>query len=112
MSSLSLVPVFVVFLAFQRRGGFFEFVLILRVDQRAQRFEQVETTVPEAYDLLLRGVEEFNFFTREAMARSRALFKQAVELDPDYARALANIALTYSTDVNFFNNPGFLIGCC
>jgi adenylate cyclase len=67
-----------------------------------KRFDQVETTVAGAYDLLLRGVERYNVFNREAMVDSRDLFKQAAALDPNYARAYANIALTYETEVNFF----------
>ena len=65
------------------------------------RFDLVETTNPEAYDLLLRGIEEYNRFARETIADARDLFEQAAALDPDYARAYANIALTYGTEVNF-----------
>jgi adenylate cyclase len=67
-----------------------------------ERFDQVETTVTGAYDLVLRGVERYNVFNSEAVADARKLFKQAAALDPDYARAYANIALTYATEVNFF----------
>jgi adenylate cyclase len=67
-----------------------------------ERFDQVETTVADAYDILLRGVERYNVFDREAMVEARELFKQAAVLDPNYARAYANIALTYATEVNFF----------
>ena len=65
------------------------------------RFDQVETSVPEAYDKLLRGVELFNVYNREAVAESRELFRQAAELDPNYARAWANIAFTHATEVSF-----------
>ena len=66
------------------------------------RFDQVETTVPEAYDLLLQGVELYNSFNRDSVIESRELFKRATQLDPNYARAWANVALTYATEVNFF----------
>jgi adenylate cyclase len=66
-----------------------------------KRFDKVETTNPEAYDLMLRGIEEYNRFTRENIERSREIFEQAAVLDPVYARAYANIALTYATVVNF-----------
>ena len=65
-----------------------------------QRLEQAETTSAEAYDLLLRGIEQFNRRTRETNAEARDLFTRAAILDPDYARAYANIALTYGTEVN------------
>jgi len=67
-----------------------------------QRFDQVETTSPEAYDVLLRGIEQYNTFNIDAIAEARELFKQATTIDPNYARAYANIALTYVTEINFF----------
>ncbi|MDJ0778975.1 MAG: tetratricopeptide repeat protein [Gammaproteobacteria bacterium] len=67
-----------------------------------KQFSRVETTVPEAYDLLLRGIELYNVYTREGMVESRDLFQRAAELDPNYARAYANIALTHATEVNFY----------
>ena len=66
-----------------------------------QRFEKVETVSPEAYDWLLRGVEQYNAFTRESVREARVFFLRAIEIDPDYARAYANVALTYSSEVNF-----------
>jgi adenylate cyclase len=65
-----------------------------------QRLEQAETTSAEAYDLLLRGIERFNRRTRETNTEARDLFTRAAILDPEYARAYANIALTYGTEVN------------
>lgn len=73
----------------------------LTVDDE-QRIDQVETASPEAYDLLLRGNERYNLFTAESILEARELYRRAVAVDPDYARAYANIALTYATAVNFF----------
>jgi len=73
----------------------------LTEDEEA-RMGRVETTVPEAYDVLLRGVERYNTFTRESNLEARQLFERAARIDPNYARAYANIALTYATEVNFF----------
>ncbi len=67
-----------------------------------KRFDHVETTVADAYDLVLRGVERYNVFNRDAVVEARDLFEQAAALDPNYARAYANIALSYATEVNFF----------
>jgi len=67
-----------------------------------ERFERVETTSPEAYDVLLRGIEQYNTFTIDTVAEARELFKQAAAIDPNYARAYANIALTHVTEINFF----------
>ena len=82
-----------------------EIVAALKVELTAadeQRIEQVETASPEAYDILLRGNELYNTFTHESVVAARELYRQAVEIDPLYARAHANIALTYATTVNFF----------
>ncbi|MDH3631638.1 MAG: adenylate/guanylate cyclase domain-containing protein [Gammaproteobacteria bacterium] len=67
-----------------------------------QRFDRVETTSPEAYDVLLRGIKQYNTFSSDATVEARELFKQATIIDPNYARAYANIALTHVTDINFF----------
>lgn len=66
-----------------------------------RRFDKAETDNPEAYDLMLRGVEEYNQFTAANILRARAFFERAAELDPKYARAYANVALTHATAVNF-----------
>jgi len=74
-------------------------VKLTAADRR--QFEKVETNIPEAYDLMLRGVEEYNRFSSENVARAREYFERAAALDPNYARAYANIALTLATEVNF-----------
>jgi len=63
--------------------------------------EQVETDSPEAYDLLLLGLEQFHRFTRESNIEARELFKRAATIDPGYARAYANISMTHSSDALF-----------
>lgn len=40
---------------------------------------------PEAYDLLLRGLERFRRFTRETNAEAREFFARAAGIDPTYA---------------------------
>jgi adenylate cyclase len=49
----------------------------------------------EAYDYFLRGTEYSRQFTKEANAQARQMFERAVELDPQYALAYANIGWTY-----------------
>jgi len=56
---------------------------------------------PEAYDLLLRGLEFFRRFTKETNAEARDYFKRALAIDPRFARAHANIALTIAMDLQF-----------
>ncbi len=69
--------------------------------EEKQQFNQAAQSNPEAYDLLLRGLEQFRRFTRETNAAARDLFKRAIDYDPDFARAYANVALTHGIDVQF-----------
>ena len=48
-----------------------------------------------AYDLVLRGRSLAHQLTRSANRQARALFESAVELDPDYALAYAELGWTY-----------------
>jgi adenylate cyclase len=66
-----------------------------------ERLGKAETSSPDAYDILLRGLELHQRFIRESNVQARDLFKQAIALDTNYARAYANVALTHAVDVNF-----------
>lgn len=66
-----------------------------------QRLGQTAHTNPEAYDLLLRGLESFRRFTRDTNIEARQFFLRAIEHDPDYARAHADVGLTYAMDWQF-----------
>jgi adenylate cyclase len=59
------------------------------------------TASPAAYDRLLRGLHEFRTFTREGNFAARRYFREAIELDPGYARAYADVALSLSVAVQF-----------
>ncbi|TIP82753.1 MAG: tetratricopeptide repeat protein, partial [Mesorhizobium sp.] len=43
----------------------------------------------------LRGKRSLDLYTREGNLEARQLFEKALEIDPDYARAHAGLALTY-----------------
>jgi len=62
---------------------------------------------PEAYDMLLRGLEMYRRFTPDSIEGSRQYFERAVAFDPTYARAYAALALTYIMPVEqgFSENP-------
>jgi tetratricopeptide (TPR) repeat protein len=70
----------------------------------APRLEQAEierarrkpTESLDAYDYYLRGLAEFHRWTRKANQEALAMFKRAIELDPDFASAYGLAARCYS----------------
>ena len=52
----------------------------------------------EAYDLFLKGQRAFFRFTREGNREARDLYRGAVERDPKFARAWANLGWTHARD--------------
>ncbi len=56
---------------------------------------------PDAWDLVLRGVVKLRRYTRDTNKEAETLFRRAVEFDPDYARAHANVALSLSIRLLF-----------
>ncbi len=65
------------------------------------QFEQRQSIDADAYDLLLRGLAPHRTFTAEGNHLARDFFRRAIEIDPTYARAHANLALTYGTSFVF-----------
>src|SRR5262249_5896625 len=61
---------------------------------------KVRTTDPKAYALYLQARELGRQNTAEAFAKSDALYRQALEIDPRYAPAWSGLA------VNFINKVG------
>ena len=52
----------------------------------------------EAYDEFLKGWQLFWIFSKDSNHRAREHFKKAIELDDQFARAYANLALTHTYD--------------
>jgi len=52
----------------------------------------------EAYDYFLRGTKDYWRFTKETIAQARQMYEKAIELDPQYAAAYANLGWTYALD--------------
>ncbi len=61
----------------------------------------VPETSPEAYDLLLQGLAHLRRWSPEEVLLARGFFLRALEIDPGYARAYANVALTYSAALEY-----------
>jgi adenylate cyclase len=66
-------------------------------DSELQNASRRPTENMQAYDLVLRGRDRHKraLKDREAVLASRALFQQALELDPTYAAARAYLGMTY-----------------
>ncbi|PSL13589.1 winged helix-turn-helix domain-containing protein [Shimia abyssi] len=56
---------------------------------------------PEAYYMLLRGLEAMRANSAAGNAEARRYFEQALEFDADYSRAYANIAISYGRETEF-----------
>lgn len=59
---------------------------------------QQAATDTRAYDLFLKGLEEYGRRTPEGNRAARDHFQQVIALDPDFGRAIAGLALVYSRE--------------
>src|SRR5438105_2707176 len=71
--------------------------------QETSQFTKHETENPEAYQLYLQGLYYWNKWTESGFKRAIEYFNQAVEKDPNYAKAYAGLADTY----NFMSDSGY-----
>ncbi len=70
-------------------------------EQEAEALARSSDTNFDAYDVLLRGNELLARYSLDANAEARELYLKAIALNPRYARAHANLALTYAQDAVF-----------
>ena len=56
---------------------------------------QKGTNDPTAYEEFIKGKEHYLKFTKEDLKKAEASFKRAIELDPNFGRAQAALALLY-----------------
>jgi len=64
--------------------------------EEAEQIEKIPTTNLEAYDLFLKGREFLRQGTPEDLEAAIPMFTEAIELDPDFALAYADMAITYA----------------
>ncbi|UWR05208.1 tetratricopeptide repeat protein (plasmid) [Ruegeria conchae] len=80
--------------------------LSLTLGSKATEQRRVE---PDAFYMLLRGLEKMRTYSPSGNAEARKYFEQALEFDPDYARAYANIAISYGRETEFRYSEGISI---
>jgi TolB-like protein/cytochrome c-type biogenesis protein CcmH/NrfG len=71
------------------------------VGSEKERIFFTETENLEAYELVLRGWESFNKFSKEKNVQARQLFEEAVVLDPNYPSPYAGIVWTYIVESHY-----------
>jgi TolB-like protein/DNA-binding SARP family transcriptional activator len=64
-----------------------------------ERIARIPTDDLRAYDLYLRGVAYDQRKTKENNTLARQMFEMAIQVDPSYARAMAEGSLTYINDI-------------
>jgi TolB-like protein/AraC-like DNA-binding protein/Tfp pilus assembly protein PilF len=64
--------------------------------QEAEQIEKIPTQNLEAYDYFLKGLEPFYRETRPGLLEAIPLFEKAIELDPEFARAHADLSIAYA----------------
>ena len=73
-------------------------------DQQQQRLSSYETENPEAYGYYLSGLVELNG-PQDVRSRALEYFQRAVEVDPEFSAAHAEIAWIYASRANGSDNP-------
>ncbi len=63
--------------------------------EEKERMAKPPTDNLVAYDYFLKGLEPFNAGTREGLDAAIPLFEKAIENDPEFAQAYANLAIAY-----------------
>lgn len=69
------------------------------LEAEAKRIEKSRREDPDAYDLVLRGLDLMNRLTPEASAAALDLFATAADIDPAYGRAYASASWCYRRHV-------------
>jgi adenylate cyclase len=66
--------------------------------EEKEHMEQKYTNNVEAWEYFMRGAELYRKYTKQDNGQARELFEKAISLDPQFARAYANLAATYRQD--------------
>ena len=68
--------------------------------EEAEQMGRPYTFSVAAWGYFIRGLALYRLYKKEANAQARELFKKAIDLDPEFARAYAMVAATHRQDGN------------
>ncbi|MFQ3458490.1 tetratricopeptide repeat protein [Bradyrhizobium sp. UFLA01-814] len=72
------------------------------INQESRDAEVARPNRPDAVDLTMRGWAVLNRpYSREQLAQSHALFERALQIDPNFPKALVGLANTLAVEVNY-----------
>jgi tetratricopeptide (TPR) repeat protein len=75
-------------------------------DAESKQLGKRYTEKTEAHQLYLRGRQMFLQFTPEGSRKALEHFRQAIDIDPDYALAYAGICYVYAVGAGTYEEPG------
>ncbi|HEY9432950.1 MAG TPA: tetratricopeptide repeat protein, partial [Blastocatellia bacterium] len=75
-------------------------------DAESKQLGKRYTEKTEAHQLYLRGRQMFLQFTPEGSRKALEYFRQAIDLDPDYALAYAGVCYVYAVGAGTYEEPG------
>ena len=75
-------------------------------DAETKQLGKRYTEKTEAHQLYLRGRQMFLQFTPEGSRKALEYFRQAIDLDPDYALAYAGVCYVYAVGAGTYEEPG------
>ena len=78
-----------------------EALKVTLLDTEKERLAQRYQPTLEAYEQLILGRHEMAKRTATSLAAAEQCFKQAIELDPDYALAYVDLADTYGLQIDY-----------
>jgi len=70
-------------------------IQVILTPEEQERIAKPPTDNLVAYDYYLKGLEPFNAGTREGLEEAIPFFEKALEQDPEFAQAYANLAIAY-----------------
>jgi TolB-like protein/Flp pilus assembly protein TadD len=73
--------------------------------EEEKRFTRRNTENPEAYELYLKGLYNTKKFTKDGLTQGVKYFRQAIDLDPNYASAYDGLAYNYAISEDWIFAP-------